>query len=169
MLSILEAPFPEVVEAEEFEIVLGARQAASALFIATVILVVFCAASYLGGKASSLHSTLSVPPPPAVQPVILPAETIAPAPVAPDPEPPLFADPSPETVYLQIGSVDKGIALLLTEGLRKRGFLGFAAPGPTPKTFRVLIGPLADAEAFRHTREAIDQIGLSAFARRYAR
>ena len=165
MLSIIDARFPEAVEAGEFEIVLGWRQVASALFVATVILVVFCAVSYLGGKASSLNGTFTAPP---VAAQIPPAEVITQIPVARVPVPPLFADPVPGMLYLQIASVDKGMALLLTEGLRKRSFTAFAAPGPTEETYRVLIGPLND-EAFRQTREALDQIGLSAFPRRFSR
>src|SRR5579863_8991262 len=38
---------------EEFEIVLGRRQIASVLFVATVILALFSAVSYLAGKSTS--------------------------------------------------------------------------------------------------------------------
>ncbi len=165
MLSIIEARYPELPEAAgEFEIVLGTRQAASTLFLATVVLVVFCAVSYLGGKTAALRNAAPSPPlEPAVQPVTLLAASAGPA-----PESPLFADPIPGALYLQIASVNRGVALVLTEGLRKRGFIAFGTPGPTENTFRVLVGPLPDAEAFRQTQEAADQIGLSAFARRYA-
>ena len=70
-------------------------------------------------------------------------------------------------MYLQIGAVDKGVAVILAEGLRKRGFDAFVAPGPSEKIFRVLIGPLSNADAFRQAKEKVDEIGLTNFAHRY--
>jgi cell division protein FtsN len=43
----------------------------------------------------------------------------------------------------------------------------FVAPGPTEKTFRVLIGPFPNAEAYQKAQNVVDQIGLASFARRY--
>ena len=71
------------------------------------------------------------------------------------------------SVYLQMGAVEKGIAVILTEGLRKRGFQACAAAGPNENVFRVLIGPLPDAEAFQRTKDGLHEIGLSTFVRRY--
>ena len=82
-------------------------------------------------------------------------------------EPPIFAEPQPGTLYLQMGALDKGIAIVLAEGLRRHGFTSFVAPGPTEKIFRVLIGPLANQEAYKRAKAEVDAIDLSTFARRF--
>jgi hypothetical protein len=154
----------------EFEFVLGRRQVASLLFVSTIVLVVFVAVAYLAGK-----STVAKPAP---APVVAELPVTPPAPIvvkqeAPPaveitgPEPPIFADPKVGAVYIQMGVVERGIAEIFAEGLRRKGLPGFVGPGPTPKEFRVLIGPLPDPASFVKAKEAVDRIGLTTFARRY--
>ena len=186
---------PEPVEEQtqeappaEYEIVLGRRQIASLLFVAIVLAVVFSAVSYLAGRTTAARSLQPAPAQPPVA-AAAPAPTPAPAEPAPvidatttvlPPEPvvataksdarldaPIFADPVAGSVYLQMGAVDKGMAVIFAEGLRKHGFDAFVAPGPSEKIFRVLIGPLPDPEAFRHAKEMVDAIDLGTFARKY--
>ena len=66
-----------------------------------------------------------------------------------------------------MGAVEKGVAVIFAEGLRKHGLTSFVAPGPSEKIFRVLIGPLADPQAYVKAKDVVDQIGLSTFARRF--
>jgi cell division septation protein DedD len=80
---------------------------------------------------------------------------------------PIFADPTAGAVYLQMGAVEKGMAVIFAEGLRKHGFNAFVAPGPSEKIFRVLIGPLPDPDSFRRVKDAVDAIDLGTFARKY--
>lgn len=181
----------------EYEIVLGRRQIASLLFVGIVLAVVFSAVSYLAGRTTAPKplelpvaarpAAAAIAPPapaetpaaaetpaPAATPVIeattsvLPAEPTLPT-VKRDnkPEPPMFAEPLPGAVYLQMGAVDKGMAMVFAAGLRKYGFDGFVAPGPNEKIFRVLIGPLPDPDSFRRAKAAVDAIDLGTFARRY--
>jgi cell division septation protein DedD len=155
-------------KSEEFEIVLGSRQVASVLFVATVILAVVSSIAYLAGKTTTpkkVEASAPAPIVPMLQATIIQAPPVAPAKSAP--EAPLFAEPVNGAVYLQMGAVEKGIALIFTEGLRRRGFVAFAAPGPNEHIFRVLIGPIPDPEAYKKTKEAVDDIGLSTFARKY--
>jgi len=151
------APLPQPVPAEEtmppdedFEIVLGKRQLASVLFLATVILAVFSALSYIAGEALSPRKVVRVeappapaPPPPVPAPVL--QATILPPPKAaaiapPLPKPaiadPMFADPHDGEIYLQMGVVDKGIAVIIAEGLRQHQLRAFVAPGPNDGLFR---------------------------------
>jgi hypothetical protein len=72
---------------EEFEIVLGRRQIASVLFVATVILALFSAVSYLAGKSTSPKKIMPVAPAgaaavsvPATE-VSTPASTATPSPM----------------------------------------------------------------------------------------
>jgi cell division septation protein DedD len=82
-------------------------------------------------------------------------------------EAPLFANPNPQAIYIQVGAVDKAVAVILAEGLRKHALDSFVAPGPGTKSVRVLIGPFADAEAYQKARNVVSEIGLDNFARRY--
>jgi len=173
MLHILttdnEIPVPvEEIGAEEsadYEIVLGRRQLASVMFVATVVLVTFSAIAYLAGKDASPKRAAAIaiappaPPPPLT--VIAPAE---PKKLA---EPALFADPELNATYLQMGAVERGIAVVFAEGLRKRGLPSFVAPGPDGKIFRVLIGPLRNSEMYRSVKDQVDSLGLATFAKKY--
>ena len=167
----------------EYEIVLGRRQIASLLFMAVVLAVVFSAVSYLAGRWA-VPKPVKVPvattpapgatPAPVATPVIEATTSVLPAepglPIAKrdnKPEPPLFAEPVPGAVYLQMGAVDKGMAMVFAAGLRRYGFDGFVAPGPNEKIFRVLIGPLPDPDSFRRAKAAVDALDLGTFARRY--
>ena len=77
---------------------------------------------------------------------------------APNPaEAPLFANPVPQAIYIQVGAVEKGVAVILAEGLRKHALDSFVAPGPSAKTYRVLIGPFPDAEAYQKARNIVDR------------
>lgn len=175
----------------EYEIVLGRRQIASLLFVGIVLAVVFSAVSYLAGRKAA-PKTVQLPPAPTpvAAPVTPPPAAATPVPAATPvieatttvlpPEPavapaknevkldaPIFADPSAGAVYLQMGAVDKGMAVIFAEGLRKHGFDAFVAPGPSEKIFRVLIGPLPDPDSFRRAKAAVDAIDLGTFARKY--
>ena len=168
---------------EDFELVVGRRQIAGLTFLALVVVAVCSGGSYLAGKAIS--ATREAPPAepeirieqpvsaPAPAPALaaMPEATIVrePAAVAAPKasEAPLFANPNPQAIYIQVGAVEKGVAMILAEGLRKHALDSFVAPGPTAKTFRVLIGPFADADGYQKARNIVAEIGLDNFARRY--
>jgi cell division septation protein DedD len=168
----IEEPVPELQqelreelsETADYEIVMGRRHIASALFVATVVTVLLCAVSYLAGKSLSTKKTVVVEK---IVPVQAPA---VPAPAAkkdPAPESPLFGEPVTGAIYLQMGAVEEGIAVIFAEGLRKRGLPSFVAPGPSEKVFRVLIGPFPDQPAYQRARDVVNEIGLATFARRF--
>jgi cell division septation protein DedD len=163
----------------EFEIVLGKRQVAGVLFVATVVVVVFSAVSYLAGKALAPVSKKETEAA-AIEPVPtpVPAVTVSETPLAPVINPtkpaevkssaaPLFAEPKAGAVYLQMGAVEKGMAAIFAEGLRTHGLDAFVAPGPNERIFRVLIGPLPDPKSYERAKFILDQIGLTTFARKY--
>jgi cell division septation protein DedD len=164
---------PEVGSDEEFELVVGRRQVAAMTFLALVVVAVCSGGSYLAGKAISAREEpgplIAIEQPAAASPAPVLEATIVAPPVAATPaaDAPLFASPNPKAIYIQVGSVEKGVAVILAEGLRKHALDSFVAPGPSGKAFRVLIGPFADAEAYQKARNIVDQIGLSSFARRY--
>lgn len=153
-----EAAAPE--EPAEFEIVLGRRQLASVLFLTTVVVAVFSSLAYVAGKSVG-------PAPKTVIQRVVETVTAPAAPAPAKPEAPLFADPKDGTLYLQMGAVEKGFAVIFAEGLRKEGFDAFVAPGPNDHIFRVLIGPLADQAAYEKTRKATVELGLNTFGRKF--
>jgi cell division septation protein DedD len=168
----IEAPIAEVqeaiVESQEFVFVLGRRQVASLLFVATIILMICVAISYLAGKSMLAKAPAAAPVAPVVvvrepdpPPIVLNQEPV------PAVEGPLFADPKNGLVYIQMGAVEKGVSVIFAEGLRKHGLAAFVAPGPNDKIFRVLIGPLPDPAAYTRAKDTVDKIGLATFARRF--
>jgi cell division septation protein DedD len=167
----------EVDSEEEFELVVGRRQVAGILFLLLVAVAVCSGGSYLAGKAISARVEpaeqeikIEQPAAPSASaPAPMLEASIVPPPTAPKPaaEAPLFASPNPQAIYIQVGAVEKGVALILAEGLRKHALDSFVAPGPTGKTFRVLIGPFADADGYQKARNIVAEIGLDNFARRY--
>jgi cell division septation protein DedD len=120
---------------------------------------------------TTLNTSLNAAAPAVSTP--LPQATILNAPFAAmkkpasGPELPLFQEPKPGAVYLQMGALDRGMAMILTEGLRKHGFDASVAPGPSEKIFRVLIGPLPDPQAFARAKAEVDALELGTFARKY--
>jgi len=156
----------------EYEIVLGRTQIASWLFVAVMCVAVCTSLAYLAGeaiaarKAASLRASApAVPiPPPVAAPAALPQASIV---VPRKVEAPLFGEPEMGKVYLQIGAVERGMAMLLAEGLRTHGFESFVAPGPNEKIFRVLIGPLPDPAAFQQAMVTVNSLELASFARKY--
>jgi cell division septation protein DedD len=110
-------------------------------------------------KASPAVAATVEPREPEPPPIVLNQE--------PERELPLFAEPKAGQVYIQMGAVEKGVSVIFAEGLRKRGLPSFVAPGPSEKIFRVLIGPLPDPAAYMKAKDAVDQIGLATFARKF--
>ena len=171
----------------EYEIVLGRAQIASWLFVGVVAVAICSSLAYLAAEkiaakkiaaiSRPAHITPSAPvvPPPVAASAELPQASILVAPKTDlaslvknqKPAAPLFAEPEMGKVYIQIAAVERGMAMLLTEGLRSHGFDSFVAPGPNDRVFRVLIGPLPDPATFRQAMVTVNAMDLANFARKY--
>jgi cell division septation protein DedD len=161
----------------DYEIVMGRTQIASWLFVGVIAITVCGSLAYLGGEAVATKRTPqsavvvpAAPPVVAAVPAPLPqASLLAPSETesAKKSALPLVAEPETGKVYLQVGAVERGMAVILAEGMRTHGFDSFVAPGPNEKIFRVLIGPLPDPEAFRKAMLQVDALDLATFARKY--
>jgi len=180
--TALETP----AEATDYEIVLGRSQIASWLFVGLIAVAVSSSLAYLLGetlgvkkaaRASAVtRAAIPVPAAPTAGASAPPEASIV-VPSKVDPTPivktspmgvaPLFAEPEIGKVYLQVGAVERGMAMLLAEGLRSHGFDSFVAPGPHENLFRVLIGPVLDPQAFRQTMAAVEALDLAVYARKY--
>ncbi|HYV63397.1 MAG TPA: hypothetical protein VE958_12020 [Bryobacteraceae bacterium] len=168
---------------EEFELVMGRRQITAITFLALVLVAVCSGASYLAGKVMSageeaVQPLIKLDQPAAPLPPPMIEATIVPPPAAPVQsalpmasthvaEAPLFANSVPKAIYIQVAAVEKGVAMVIAEGLRSHALDAFVAPGPNERVFRVLIGPFQNAEGYQKARNIVDQIGLASFARQY--
>ena len=192
--TVAQDPAPPAVSATtaatataDYEIVLGRAQIASWLFVGVVAVAICSSLAYLAAEkitAKKIAATsrpapiappASVAPPPVAASAELPAASILATPKTDlaslvknqKTAPPLFAEPEVGKVYIQIAAVERGMAMLLSEGLRSHGFDSFVAPGPNDKVFRVLIGPLPDPAAFRQAMVTVNSMDLANFARKY--
>jgi cell division septation protein DedD len=173
MTSILhlEDAAPQEVEApgSEYELVLGRAQIASWRFVGVIAIAVCGCLAYLMGEAVATKRTARTA---VVAAVPLPA-ALPQASLLPKAEPsvkstrPLVAEPELGKVYVQVGALERGTAVIFAEGMRVHGFDAFVAPGPNDKLFRVLIGPLPDPESFRQAMLKVDALDLANFARKY--
>jgi len=160
----------------EYELVLGRTQVASWLFVGVIVVAVCGSLAYLAGetiatqRARRAAAVVTAPvaaaafPAPAALPE---ASLLAKAEPLTKSTRPLVADPENGKVYLQVGAVERGMAVILAEGMRVHGFEAFVAPGPNGRIFRVLIGPLPDPDAFREAMLKVDTLDLATFARKY--
>lgn len=153
----------------EYELVLGRTQIASWLFVGVIAVAVCASLAYLAGETVAAKKTARTA---AVTPGPVPA-ALPQASLLPRTEPsvkttrPLVAEPEVGKVYVQVGAVERGTAVILAEGMRVHGFDAFVAPGPNDKLFRVLIGPLPDPESFRQAMLKVATLDLANFARKY--
>ena len=67
--------------------------------------------------------------------------------------------------YLQLGSLDKGVAEVIVQGLRTRGFNAVWGPGITDKLGRVLVGPFDSLAQTELARKRVEDVGFKPFAR----
>jgi len=168
---------PALSATTEYEIVLGRAQIASWLFVGIIAVAICSSLAYLAGQRIAADNAAAIsmspaPPAPAPPPVSAYAELpqasiLAPPKANLEPAAPMFAEPERGKVYIQIGAVERGMAMLLAEGLRSHGFDSFLAPGPNDKLFRVLIGPLPDPASFRQAMVTVNALDLANFARKY--
>lgn len=170
------APTPGMAPMQETEIVLGRRQMASVAFVVVVFLALVAGLSYLIGRASG--TTAAVPMPPVAMeelPVAPPVELVdVPEPVAEVPAPPvpadittMYATPQAGERYLQIGSVQRGVAGVMVQGLRAQGLTAIATQQATADGHKVLVGPFADEAEMNAAQEKLNAMDLVWFIRDY--
>jgi cell division septation protein DedD len=139
----------------EFELILGNRQLMSVFFIVVILLGVFFAMGYIVGRGATppQHEDPAPEPPkstasqqgPAVPAATQPAA--APAPVKQSARVATSAQPESGKTYLQLSAIDHDAAEIMVELLRKKSFSAITAEVPEkPGVFRVLVGPVAEAD-----------------------
>ena len=154
----------ESVGAGEFELVLGPRQFASLGLVVLTVLAGCTTAAYVVGKNTGKVVEVRVP---FVPPISAPEAPTEQRRVAMKPEAPLEGLPEDGKPYIQLGSVERGVAMLMTQGLRKRGIPSLMAPGVSPTVFRVLAGPFENQDELKKVEAEFAEAGLKTFVRRY--
>ena len=172
------APVADAPESDDelidFEIVFGRTQIAGTALLVVVVLAVVSGVSYLVGKSNG-SPTQAAPASPAAEAkdpkAAAPTAAKTGAPSASNvvlSSLPVVQEPAIGKTYFQVGAIDKGLAIIWAEGLRTHGFDAIVATGPTDKMWRVLIGPLADQQAYQRTKQMLDALGIQTFERKPA-
>ena len=81
--------------------------------------------------------------------------------------PPLSERPVRDGSYLQLMALDRGLAEVLVEALRRKGFQALLTSGPTENIFRVLVGPANGDAALARVKADLQAEGFASFVRRY--
>jgi cell division protein FtsN len=98
---------------------------------------------------------------------------VAPPPASPEPVAavvlpgPEWEKPQANRPYLQIGSIDKGVAEVLAQGLRIRGLRATVAPGVTPKVYRIIVGPFESVPDMKTAEKVLAGMGFQSFPRQF--
>jgi cell division septation protein DedD len=162
------------------EYLMGPVQIATVAFVGITLISVVSAGFYLVGRRHGdviqPKFTGTVPALPAPN---LPAVARKAAP-APAPTPVLVAKPAPAPValatpqltkpelrkfYLQLISIELGVAEVMVYGLRQKGVPAMVSPGINDSVTRVLVGPLSDAAAVAQARGQVEALGFRPFNR----
>ena len=162
----------------DFELVLGKRQIASLLFLGIILLGVFSTVAYVVGRrmeratlSAGTTASILVPKDP-IRAQIIPAEAIV---IAGQ----VKADTVTTTsggagqqagsrqLYLQIAATDHSHAVEMASAVKKKGYPALVATGPTPDTFRVLVGPFTDSGSLTKTKTELEAAGYISFIRQW--
>jgi hypothetical protein len=176
-------------EEMDSRVVLGNRQMAAVAFVILALLALVSAMAYLAGRvmtaaqvtpqagaARAPEQVIVVDAKPAAPVVVSPAVAVAKAgpvemPKAGPVEMPKAGPvetPKAGEVYFQVGSVDRGMAEVSVEYIRRNGLEARIAPGATAEVFRVLVGPVGTAEAPVAEIEArLKGLGFTPFVKKY--
>jgi cell division septation protein DedD len=79
----------------------------------------------------------------------------------------LLDQPLPNRMYLQVGSLEKGVAEVLAQGLRIKGVPATVAPGVSPIVSRIIVGPFATSDEMGVVNKHLSELGFKPFPRRF--
>ena len=85
-----------------------------------------------------------------------------------DPKQFLMAEIVPGQTYLQVAAVKRPEAELIASVLRRKGFLqAVVAPGPNETIYRVVVGPITNADALSKTKSDLEAAGFKSIVKKY--
>jgi len=182
------APPADASTPEKTEFVMGPTQLANLAFVAILIVGLMSAIAYFAGRKNT------APQSPVTERIIeriIPAPPSAPAAAAAAPAKPVestpaatpaagstalssHADPKARAevtapqlnqFYLQLGSLEVGVAQLIVEGLRQRGIQSIVGVGINSKVARILVGPFKSPVEQQAAQKQIEEMGFHPFPR----
>jgi hypothetical protein len=164
----------------DFEFVLGRRQIASLSLVGLIVIGTFAAGAYMIGKSTvPVPVVAAAPAQPKQIEIVAPVSTATPTPEpqtelkapakveAADSDTSIFGVPQKNQRYLQLGSVERGFAILMAHGARKEGYHAMVAAGTNPNVYRVLVGPFEGQEEYQAAKTLFTSMGLDPFTRKY--
>ncbi len=182
-------------EQGNFTIVLGPRHIAVGLFMVVALMGTFSALTYVVGRvvaplpasaqerapaeqvlvvdasdeaASSRTAPVKAAPAKAAKPAVVPhvAAPVSRPRQTPASRKPYFAEPQPGQLFFQVAAVQRGVAEVCVEYLRRQRFDSQYTDGPDEQSYRVLVGPLRDSDEIRQLRARLGKLGFRPFLRR---
>ena len=158
---------------QDFAVAMGPRQITAVLLLALTVTGILCCLSYIIGRAVPHTVTAAAPPP--VRPAATASKAAVPCPAALVPPAAKPAgdsgwkntDPQPGVAYLQLMSVEPGVAEVVAKGLHDDGFRALVAPGSGAGVRRVLVWP-GDGESLNGVRARLEAQGLHPFQRTWS-
>lgn len=155
------------IERTPFEMVLRNRQLAAILFLLASLLVLVASISYLAGRlVAPVRAQMTSGPVNDQSSVIV----VDPLPARGE-TPPITGSvgqrvikPLSGQVFLQVASVDRGMAEVTAEFLARKGFDARIAPASGENEFRVLIAVTGDIS---QTKTQLEDAGFRSFVRKF--
>jgi len=153
---------------QDFAVAMGPRQITAVLLLALTVTGILCCLSYIIGRAAP--HTVTAAAPPAVRAAGSATKPSLPCPAAPVAVAPATAessdwknsDPQPGVAYLQLMSVEPGVANVVARGLHDDGFRALVAPGAGTAVRRVLVWA-GDGDTLSDVRTRLEARGLHPF------
>jgi hypothetical protein len=176
---------PSRVPADDIEIpaarpntTLKPKQIALRAFVGMFVLVVGSATIYLTSRHSDAKAAAAKAAAAAkTTTAVVPAASTPPATAAPTATQPqsastpatleLLDQPLPNRMYLQVGSLEKGVAEILAQGLRIKGVPATVAPGVSPVVSRIIVGPFTTSAEMAVVNKHLSELGFKPFPRRF--
>jgi hypothetical protein len=168
------------------------KQVALYAFLAFFVAVIGCSIWYMVSRRASNPpppkevvaaqpipaAVVEAPKPAVAAPAVAePAKVAVTAPPAPQPPAPLppratplpqgFEQPEANRAYLQVGSLERGVAEVIAQGLRIRGIQTTIAPGVTPIVSRIIVGPFESSAEMEAVNKHLNGLGFRPFPRRF--
>src|SRR5260370_21605127 len=140
-------PLPEPQTENKFEMVLTHRQVTVILLLLLIVMGLVATMAYVAGQSVSANhyeDSAKRARPKVIVPMLTPrtAPTRPPEPAITDISSMTVEEPPKGGIYLQVGSVDKAVALAFQEFLARRGISAHDATRAARTAFRVLGGHL---------------------------
>ena len=165
----LATPVEQPTVARPGEYLIGSVQIATVAFVGIMIIGVVSAGFYLVGRGNKQDPAKPAPAAVASLTVVSKPLSVAAAktPVEAKPEPAQqMAKPEFRKMYLQLMSVEIGVAEVMASGLRQKGVSAMVSPGVTEHVARLLVGPLpSDAAEVAKVRAQVETLGFRPFSR----